>query len=136
MNLTIKASTAFEFLELLLEHNSNEVLWNKYLFAKLSTDSTGQVCVTKAQTFNDAQDFWNFKRNFNFPYLSICSLHNDLIIDVRTDDEYISACTDQARSVLFYEDYTDFVFLKHKPTRLHEKMLEQMGFNYVLVSNS
>lgn len=136
MNLAIKASSAFEFLELLLDHNSNEVLWNKYLIAKLSTDSAGKVFIAEPQIFENAEEFWNFKRNFNFPYLSICSLQDDLIVDVRTNDEYVSACTDRARSVLFYEDYTDFIFLKNKPTRLHKKMLTQMGFDYVLISSS
>lgn len=136
MNLTFKAPQAFEFIQKLLDNNSNEDLWNKYFFAKIGIDSTGNITIEATITFEKHEDFWDFKRNFNFPYLSVCTLNDDLIIDIRTADEYLSACTDKDRSVLFYEDYTDFVFLKRKPTQLHERMLEQMGFNYVLIPNS
>lgn len=136
MNLTFKASQAFEFIQQLLDNNSNEDLWNKYFFAKIGVDSAGHISIEATIIFQKHEDFWDFKRNFNFPYLSVCTLNDDLIIDIRTADEYLSACTDKDRSVLFYEDYTDFVFLKQKPTQLHERMLEQMGFNYVLIPNS
>lgn len=123
MNLTFKAPQAFEFIQKLLDNNSNEDLWNKYFFAKIGTDSKGLISIEATITFQKHEDFLDFKRNFNSPYLSVCTLNDDLIIDIRTTKEYLSACTDKDRSILFYDD-----------TQLHERMLEQMG--YIPASNS
>lgn len=117
MNLTFKAPQAFEFIQKLLDNNSNEDLCNKYFFAKIAVDSAGLISIEATITFEKYEDFLDFKRNFNSPYLSVCTLNDDLIIDIRTLNEHLSACTDMDRSVFFLEE---------NPTQLHERMHEQM----------
>lgn len=118
MNLTFKAPQAFEFIQQLLDNNSNEALWNKYFFAKISIDSMGLISIEATLTFEKYEDFLDFKRNFKSPYISVCTLNDDLIIDIRTHNEHLSACTDMDRSVFFLEE---------NPTELHERMHEQLG---------
>lgn len=136
MNLKFKATKGIEFIQKILDHNSNEVLWDKCLFAIVSNDSEGFIQVESIRTFEKNEDFWEFKKNFTFPYLSIGTLNNDLLIEIRTSDEFITACTDKSQKVLFYEDYTHFIFLDEPPSRIHKKMLDDLGFNYVLISSS
>lgn len=104
MNLTFKAPQAFEFIQKLLDNNSNEALWNKYFFAKIGVDSTGLISIEATITFEKYEDFLDFKRNFNSPYVSVCTLNDDLIVDIRTHNEHLSACTDMDRSVFFLEE--------------------------------
>lgn len=136
MNLAFKANQAIEFIQMLLDNNPNDFLWNKYFFAKVATDKSGFIQVEKITVFNNEEKFWAFKKNFNFPYFSLATKNNDLIIEIRTSDEFLTACTDKSQKVLFYEDYTDFVFLNEPPTSTHKKMLADLGFDYVLISNS